>query len=122
WGVLCSLILNFVEKMFERTALNRIIELQHRIDYLYPRLRAEQSLVNIADSGRQAKEALQELHERIGDRLQEAFTGFAGAINTSLSDTLNGIMKPAIEALVHHSTDQSSAALEQLVEKFMRGM
>lgn len=122
WGIGCSLLLNFVEKMFERSALNRITGLQHRIDFLYPRLPAEQSLVSIADSSRQAKEALQELHERIGDRLQESFTGFAGVLQTTLTDTLNGIMKPAIDSLVQHSSDQSTTALEQLVNKFMAGM
>ncbi|MEN1451253.1 anti-phage ZorAB system protein ZorA, partial [Pseudomonas aeruginosa] len=41
WGVFFSLLLNFVEKMFERSALGQIQQLQHDIDFLYPRIPAE---------------------------------------------------------------------------------
>lgn len=122
WGVFFSLLLNFVEKMFERSALGQIQQLQHDIDFLYPRIPAEQSLVHIAEYGKESKEALQELHERIGDRLQETLNGMSEAMQTALTDALNNIMAPAIQTLVSTTSQQSMQVLEKLVGNFMDGM
>ena len=122
WGVTFSLLLNLIEKLFERSALNRIQDLQNKIDFLYPRLPAEQSLVHIAEYSKESKEALQELHERIGDRLQESINGMSEAMQNALSDTLNNIMGPAIQTLVHSTNQQSSQVMENLVGSFMEGM
>lgn len=122
WGVTFSLLLNLCEKLFERKALNDIQDLQNRIDFLYPRLPAEQSLVHIAEYSKESKEALQELHERIGDRLQESINGMSEAMQNALTDTLNNIMGPAIQTLVHSTNQQSSQVMENLVSSFMEGM
>lgn len=122
WGVAFSLALNFIEKMFERSALAKIQALQHQIDFLYPRILAEQSLVHIADSGRESSSALQELHERIGDRLQESLQGMNEAMQTALTDALNNIMGPAIQTLVNGASQQSTQVLDKLVGNFMEGM
>lgn len=122
WGVFFSLLLNFVEKMFERSALGQIQQLQHDIDFLYPRIPAEQSLVHIAEYGKESKEALQELHERIGDRLQETLNGMSEEMQTALTDALNNIMAPAIQTLVSTTSQQSTQVLEKLVGNFMDGM
>jgi hypothetical protein len=122
WGVTFSLALNFIEKMFERSALAKIQGLQHTIDFLYPRILAEQSLVHIADHSRESSTALQELHERIGDRLQESIQGMNEAMQTALTDALNNIMGPAIQTLVNGASQQSSQVLDKLVGNFMDGM
>ncbi|MHA6962502.1 anti-phage ZorAB system protein ZorA [Zobellella denitrificans] len=122
WGVFFSLVLNFIEKSAERSVLNAIQKLQNQIDFLYPRIPAEQSLVHIAEYGKESKEALQELHERIGDRLQETLTGMSESMQAALADTLNNIMGPAIHTLVTSSSQQSSQVMEQLVGNFMEGM
>lgn len=122
WGVTFSLLLNLLEKLFERSALNHIQDLQNKIDFLYPRLPAEQSLVHIAEHSKESKEALQELHERIGDRLQESINGMSEAMQNALTDTLNNIMGPAIQTLVHSTNQQSSQVMENLVGSFMEGM
>ncbi|BBG89702.1 anti-phage ZorAB system protein ZorA [Aeromonas caviae] len=122
WGVTFSLLLNLLEKLFERSALNHIQDLQNKIDFLYPRLPAEQSLVHIAEHSKESKEALQELHERIGDRLQESINGMSEAMQNALTDTLNNIMGPAIQTLVHSTNQQSSQVMENLVSSFMEGM
>ena len=122
WGVAASLVLNLVEKLTERRALRGITSLQHQIDFLYPRIPAEQSLVAIAEHSQHTREALQELHERIGDRMQEAMQGITDSMQEALANTLNSIMGPAIDSLVSHSTEQSTAALEALVTQFMEGM
>lgn len=80
WGVAASLVLNLVEKLTERRALRGITSLQHQIDFLYPRIPAEQSLVAIAEHSQHTREALQELHERIGDRMQEAMQGITDSM------------------------------------------
>ena len=122
WGVLYSLLLNLLEKVAERHALAEIGALQHEIDFLYPRIPAEQSLVHIADHTRESMTALQELHERIGDRLQETVQGMSEAMQQALSDTLNNIMKPAIDALVTQSSQQTTAVLDGLVGRFLESM
>lgn len=122
WGVTFSLLLNFFEKIFERNALGAIQTLQHKIDFLYTRIPAEQSLVHIAEYGKESKAALQELHERIGDRLQETLTGMSEAMQTALTDALNNIMAPAIQTLVSTTSQQSTQVLEKLVGSFMEGM
>lgn len=122
WGVGLSVALNLIEKIAERRVLIDITEIQHKIDFLYPRIPAEQSLVNIADHTLQSKEALQELHERIGDRMQETMEGMSEAMQTALADTLNSIMKPAIDRMVDGASQQSTDVLERLVAQFMDGM
>ena len=122
WGVAFSLLLNIIEKLFERNALRDIQALQHKIDFLYPRIPAEQSLVHIAEYGRESKEALQELHERIGDRLQETLSGMSESMQAAMTDALNNIMGPAIQTLVSSTSQQSSQVMEKLVGSFMDGM
>jgi len=122
WGVALSLLLNVCEKLLERRVLLDIQVFQHRVDELYTRIPAEQSLVHIAEYGKESKEALQELHERIGDRLQETLNGMSEAMQTALTDALNNIMAPAIQTLVSTTSQQSTQVLEKLVGNFMDGM
>ncbi|SFG68419.1 anti-phage ZorAB system protein ZorA [Neptunomonas qingdaonensis] len=122
WGVSSSLFLNVFEKLFERSALGSINRLQHEIDFLYPRLPAEQALVEIADSSRETKEALQELHERIGDRFQETVSGISDSMQTAFTDALNNVMAPALKTLAEQAGQQSSDVLEKLASNFMGSM
>lgn len=122
WGVGLSLLLNLVEKFMERSALAKIRAVQQEIDFLYPRIPAEQSLVHIADSSRASKEALQELHERIGDRLQESIKGVSDSMEEAFTTALNKIMGPAIESLVNNASQQSTQVLERLVSDFVEGV
>ncbi|WBU42635.1 MULTISPECIES: anti-phage ZorAB system protein ZorA [Marinobacter] len=122
WGVGLSLVLNLIEKIFERSALSQIRKVQQEIDFLYPRIPAEQSLVHIADSSRESKEALQELHERIGDRLQESIKGVSDSMEEAFTTALNRIMAPAIESLVNNASQQSTQVLERLVGDFVEGV
>lgn len=117
WGVALSLALNFIEKYIESGVLSRIVEVQHKIDYLYPRLAAEQTLVTIAQHSSDSASALQELHERIGDRLQESLAGFSDSVQSALTNTLTEIMKP-VESLLNNANQQSTTALSSLIEKF----
>ncbi|OAN92659.1 chemotaxis protein [Marinobacter sp. EhC06] len=122
WGVGLSLLLNVLEKFMERSALSKIKYVQQEIDFLYPRIPAEQSLVHIADSSRESKEALQELHERIGDRLQESIKGVSDSMEEAFTTALDKIMAPAIDSLVTNASQQSTQALERLVGDFVEGV
>lgn len=122
WGVFLSLLLSMGEKAVERGALSKIRALQQQIDFLYPRLPAEHSLVQIASATDESKEALQELHERIGSRLQETVSGISDSMQQAFTDALNNVMAPAIQTLVNNASQQSTTALEKLVGDFMEGM
>jgi len=122
WGIGTSLVFNFVEKVFERSIRSRIHKLQNQIDYLFPRINAEQSLVSIADHSKSANETLQGLAEKIGDRLQEALVETTSSIQTGLENSLNQIMGPAIQSLVDNANQGSEQALEGLLTKFMEGV
>ena len=111
-----------VEKLVESYALKEIRQLQQEIDFLYPRLPAEQTLVQIAAASDESKEALQELHERIGDRLQETVSGVSEAMQQAFTDAINKVMAPAVQTLVNNTNQQSTAVLENLVSQFMEGL
>ncbi len=122
WGIGTSLVFNFAEKALERGVRKDIYNLQNQIDYLFPRINAEQSLVTIADHSRSADEALQGLAEKIGDHLQEALVETTASIRTGLEDSLNQIMAPAIQSLVDNANKGSEQALENLLTKFIEGV
>lgn len=122
WGVALSLLFNIVEKSLERSIRSKIRNLQDRIDGLFPRINAEQSLVAIADHSKTSSETLQGLAERIGDRLQEALVEATGSIRSGLEETLNQIMAPAIQTLVQNAETGSQQALESLLARFMEGL
>ena len=122
WGVGTSLTFNFIEKVLERGIRKRIGDLQGRIDFLYPRVNAEQSLVTIADFSRSSNETLQGLAEKIGDRLQEALIQTTDSIRTGLEESLNQIMAPAIKSLVENAQTGSQQALDSIMTRFLDGV
>ena len=119
WGVFLSVVFNFLEKLLERGCRGRITSLQNTIDYLYPRITAEQSLVNIEDSSTQAREILAGLDEKIGHRLQEAMSQAADTMKESISSSLREVLAPAVEKLVDNAHQGSEKALDGLMNEFM---
>jgi len=122
WGVGLSLLLNFIEKIAERLIIRNITAVQHRIDFLYTRLPAEKSLVDISKNTSDSSEALQELHERIGDRLQETITGMNKDMQEAFTNALNNVMAPAMQSLVSNASQQTSGVLEHLISNFTESM
>lgn len=119
WGVFLSLLLNFGEKLAERSALQRTHKLQQEIDFLYPRIPAEQSLVHIADSSRESSDALKHLHEKIGLTLQETMQSMSAEMQSAIADSITKVMGPAIEALSNSANTQSSELIEKLMQRFI---
>lgn len=122
WGVLTSVLFNFFEKFLERNIRGAITSFQNEVDYLYPRITAEQSLSNIEDFTRQSTEKLAELDEKIGHKMQEAMREASGAIREGMEHSLTTILAPAIEKLVENAHSGSEKALETLLERFLQGV
>jgi hypothetical protein len=122
WGVALSLMLNVFEKNTERRIIKKVVLVQQRIDFLFPRLPAEKSLVDISKFTGESSEALQELHERIGDRLQETISGVSDSMQEAFTNALNNVMAPAMQSLVSNTSQQTSGVLEQLIGNFTESM
>lgn len=122
WGVFLSVTFNFYEKFLERLVRSQIAVLQNRIDHLFPRITAEQSLVNIEGSSKVSEEKLAELDEKIGHRLQEAMSQATDSIREGISSSLNEVLAPAIQQLVEGANSGSERAFEALINEFMSKM
>jgi hypothetical protein len=122
WGVFLSVSFNFIEKTLERSVRKGISDLQNEIDFLYPRINAEQSLVEIADHGQNSAETLQGLAEKIGDKMQEALVEVTDSINTGLKDSLHEVMAPALERMASDAQQGSEKVLENLLGGFTEKM
>lgn len=121
WGVLASLVTNVVEKFVERSLTAKISEVQELIDHLYRRHAPEQSLVKIMGSTSESATSLQELHERIGNQLQEAVEGLSSDLQVALIEAIDSAMKPAMSSLVESTSEQSTEVFEKLVGQFSEG-
>lgn len=122
WGVLLSVLFTAGEKFLERKVRGKINELQNLIDYLYPRITAEQTLVNIESSSKVSEEKLAELDEKIGHRLQEAMSQATESIREGISASLSEVLAPAIKQLVEGANSGSERAFESLINEFMSKM
>jgi len=121
WGVGTSMVFNFFEKVMEQLLRRRIYALQVRIDALFPRASAEQTLIQIQHHNAQSEELLKGLGEQIGERMQKAVADVADGVQSGIQQAIN----PAIEKLVTAAGELSSRqeagserALEGLVNKF----
>lgn len=122
WGVVSSVLFNFIEKSLERRIRNAISNFQNKIDFLYPRITAEQSLSQIEEFSRQSTEKLGELDEKIGHRLQEAMRESTSAIQEGIAKSLNEVLAPAIQQLVNNAQSGSEKALDSMLTRFLDGM
>jgi len=122
WGVFTSVTFNFFEKFLERKIRLVITAFQNEVDYLFPRITAEQNLSNIDESTKQSNERLAELDEKIGHKMQEAMREASGVIREGLEASLSSILGPAIDSLVNNATSGSERALEALLERFLDGV
>ncbi len=118
WGVGLSLFFNIYEKSLEGHVVKKIINLQNRIDYLFPRITPEEILVEIESSSQSSKETLHGLAEKISDKMQENLMQMSENINDGIRDALNGVMAPALESLVTGASDRSEKALSDIVKTF----
>jgi ABC-type transporter Mla subunit MlaD len=119
WGVALSVFFNFGEKWLEQKIRKKIRVIEHKIDWLFPRIRPEEQLQIISDNSSESREVLQGLAEQIGVKMQEALVSATQGIQTSLETSLTEIMAPAINKLVDETSEGNQKALEGLLESFM---
>ena len=122
WGVFLSVSFNFFEKVLERLIRSDIANFQNKVDFLYARITAEQSLANIEESSAVSKDKLAELDEKIGNRLQEAMMTATESMREGITESLNQVLGPAIAKLVENAHSGSEKALESLMTEFMSKM
>ena len=121
WGIGLSVIFNFFEKSLERWIRGSIRKLQNKLDFLYPRITAEFSLAEIADSTREGSETMLGLAEQIGNKMQEAMSLAGNTINEGLKESLHDILSPALEKMATDAHTGSERALESMLNRFMDG-
>jgi len=117
WGVFASLVVNFVEKVMERHALARIRGVQTRVDGLFTLRSPEQSLADIARSTHESQEALTELHEKIGERLQEAVLGVAEQTRDAVTQSMESALAPVMQDLASKAANQSAEVFEKVADQ-----
>lgn len=122
WGVFLSLLAGVFERALERKAHTSVEKLNVQLAQMFPVASNEQSLLHIEDYSEQSTSALQTLHEKIGSELQKSMTNMGEQMQVALTSSLNSIMKPAIDSLVHNTQQQSSQVLEGLMSEFVGGM
>ena len=122
WGIGTSFVFNFGEKLLERSIRSRIAKLQRTVDYLFPRITPEHSLVEIQDTSQKTAMALDEMAERIGNRLQEVMTTATESLTNSVVDSLTRVLGPAIDKLQENAAENGQAVLGAMTEKFLEGV
>lgn len=144
WGVTLSLFFNLLEKFLERNVRKQISLFQDEIDYLYPRITTEQTLIKISDTSRITSQTMQTLAEQIGDRLQQSLMQASDTIRQGMNENLmavqqsmaaistnmreglekgmHEILKPAIESITHSAQNSSGEMVRTLVTQFMDGV
>lgn len=121
WGIVTSLLFNVYEKLLEQSIRNKIQKVETKVDWIFPRIRPEEQLLQIAKDGHESRDALQGLAEKIGDKMQESLLQVTESIQTELRTSLEEVMKPAVDRFVSDTSEGNQKALEDLLEKFMEG-
>lgn len=117
-GVSLSIVAGTFKSSVERQSIRKIGQLQTAIDEAFVRQAPEQSLVNIMDTSAESLQALQTLHERIGDQFQSSMQGLVHDMQSAVTSAISTALAPAMDSLVDSTSKQSSAVFEELVGKF----
>ncbi|MFB8227849.1 anti-phage ZorAB system protein ZorA [Cellulosimicrobium sp. NPDC055967] len=118
WGVLCSLVVNILEKICSRSISKHAAEVRDQVDQVFLLQTPEHSLVRIEQFTQDSATALAELHEKIGTKLQEAVTGLSEEMQSALTRAIETAVAPSMNALAERTSNQSAQVFEDLVDKF----
>ncbi|EIG23809.1 anti-phage ZorAB system protein ZorA [Haemophilus paraphrohaemolyticus] len=119
YGVITSLIFNWKEKALERKVKNRITKLQVRIDAIFPRIVAEQTLTEIKAINRDTETHLASLSEKIGEQMQKVMKDISSEISRSITDSLKESLAPAVTNMMENSREGSEKMVEVLLQEFI---
>lgn len=119
WGVFLSVLVSILVKSLDSAIRRKLYALQNQIDQLFPRVTAEGVLNNIEGDSRESRQALQTLHEKIGEQMQEKLETAGGRLQESLVQGVQDVMREALDKLNTQANNQSTEVLERLVHQFM---
>ena len=119
WGVITSLLFNWFEKICERRVKNNISKLQVRIDAIFPRIVAEQTLTEIKAINHDAKTHLASLSEKIGEQMQKVMKDTSSEISKSITNSLKESLAPAVTKMMENSREGSEKMVEVLLQEFI---
>ncbi len=122
WGVITSVLFNFLEKAMEQTLRSKLYDLQAEIEKRFPRLRAEEQLRELIHYDKESSITLQTLAEQIGTKMQESVFQVSENMQSTLEKCLEELLLPTLEHLKNEATSGSQKALENLVAKFSDGI
>ncbi|GAB3188062.1 anti-phage ZorAB system protein ZorA [Nesterenkonia suensis] len=117
-GVAASLITAVIRFACAASCDEKVAGLQTRIDGLFNRHTPESSLVKIEHATEDSALSLNELHEKIGMKLQEAIQGMAGDMQTAVTTALESAIAPVLQDISSRSSEQTHGALESLMREF----
>lgn len=117
-GVIASLIISFSRYHSISKCDDAIERFQKRVDEIFNRHTPESSLVNIEHYTLDSSQALNELHEKIGTKLQEAVQGVAGDMQQAVTTALESAIAPVLQEISSSSKEQAHGALENLMREF----
>ncbi|MBM9520104.1 anti-phage defense ZorAB system ZorA [Desulforhopalus vacuolatus] len=132
WGVSSSLVLNLFEKYFHGYIKRRIYLLQCRIDNIFPRFQPVDVFLDIRSNGKKSCDALNELAEQIGSRMQESMDSFSQEITGSIakdisqaandiSTAIGGTLKQVIEDSLVPSIARMADVSKDLADRQAKG-
>ena len=119
FGIFLSVLFNFFEKCLEQLLHKKLSIIEAQVDWIFPRIRPEEQLYEIAEHTQQSRESLQGLAEKIGSELQKSMATASDEIRKGLEESLNSIMAPAINRLVDQTSEGNQQALDSLLGSFM---
>lgn len=119
WGVITSLLFNWFEKICERRVKNNISKLQVRIDAIFPRIVAEQTLTEIKAINHDAKTHLASLSEKIGEQMQKVMKDTSSEISKSITNSIKESLAPAVTKMMENSREGSEKMVEVLLQEFI---
>jgi len=122
WGVFLSVLVNIYFKIGEGRIRYRVHDLQNHIDQLFPGITAEGTLSEIADDSKESRMALQTLHEKIGEKLQEQLYTVGNRLQESLVQGVQDVMRESLDKLNTQVSQQATDTLDRLVQQFMERM
>lgn len=117
-GVFASLVANSLHKFYERKFESELTVLQSSVDRRFRRYSPERSFLQISGHTQESAEALAELHEKIGSKLQTAVEGISRDMQDAVATAIKSSIAPELQKLAESTSKQSSEVFENLIGRF----
>ena len=123
WGILCSLLFSAFEKGMDQRLKREITQIQRNIDYCFPRIRPEQSLVRMERSSHHIKESVEGMADRIGQQIRESHQETAKTIGDAIDNAMTRLTE-AFDSMSgkHESMASQMQALGQGLDQLQKSV